>query len=416
MKRIFSAAVFLLSSAFVFAELHKPNRIFEVGFDAEGGFSNNSLAATELLVKDLVLDLQKMADDVPDSGWNLDLFVREKNFLNINAGQRFRLGFFAGVEGNGNFNISHDFFDIFGTGYKVGESKSIDLDTYGDVYLTGGVSFGTRIRKLGIRITPSYYVPIVYIPKTNATVSWSTTEDGEIRAHAQAEFEVYSAFDLSKVLEDSDYENVSDEELSEEIQKSLSNGGFDLQIEAEYPLFGNAFELGAFARVPILPGKLNYKASRTITADFYQSNFLGKLNDESETESEHDFGEFSYSTADKEVYRPMRLGLEGVWRPFGGTWFALEPMAACVIRSPYDADERIVYPEFSLDARLNFFNFLGLNVGTAYLDQIFVQRVGLMLNARVIEIDAQVSLRSGTFEKSFKGAGLGAYLGFRVGL
>ncbi len=414
MKKLLLTSLFVLLSVSLSAELYKPHRVVEVGVDAEGGFSNNYLAATEILVKDLVIDLQKMSNDVPDSGWNIDLYGKEKNFLNINAGTAFRLGFSAGVEACGNLNLSHDFFDFLSSGYSVGDTMKIDLDTYGDVFVTGSVSLGTRIKGLGIKLTPSYYVPVIYIPKTTGTVSCTTNEAGEIVAHAQADFSVYSAFDLSRFLEGDDYENVDDTELNQQIQESLSNGGFDFLVELEYPLAGSRFELGAFARVPLLPGKVSYKASRSISADFYQSNFLGVLNDESTSENSHDFGEFTYSAEEKKVYRPMRLGLEAVWRPLG-SWLEIRPMGACVIRSPYVADERIIYPEYSLDANIKLKEILALSIGTAYLDQVFIQRAGFMLNARLFEVKTQLAMRSGSFDRSFMGAGLGAYLGVRMG-
>lgn len=413
MKKLISfIAASALVSSVATAELHKPNRIVEIGTEAEGGFSNNYLAASELLVKNLVLDLQAMEKDVPDSGWNIEMFARDKTFLNVNPTSSFRLGFFAGIESTGNMNIGHELFEVLGSGFSVGESKSMDIDLYGDAYLDAGASLMMKIAGFGITVSPSYYIPLVYIPKTKAKLSCSTTREGEIRARATADLEVFSAFDLARVV-GTDEDFVDDLEMAEQFQKALGNGGVDLSIYVERPIFGSMFEVGGFLRVPIVAGKLEYKAMRTVSVDFYQSNFLGKLNDESENNVSKDMGEFSYSKESVRVYRPIRLGAEAVFRPFG-KWFELYPMVGLVVRSPY-SDDAIFYPEYSLDLKLNLFNVVGASFGTAYLDQVFAQRFGFFINARVLELDAGVSFRSGTFTRSFMGAGMSAFLGVKIG-
>lgn len=416
--KVFISALFFLP-AIAFSELHKPNRIVELGLDWEAGASNSYASTSELLVKDLVIDLQKMEKDVSKSGWNIETFARESTFLNINANEKFRLGFYAGVEATGNINIGHELFELLGSGYSVGESKTMSIDTRADVFVDTGISFRTKIAGFGVKISPSYYIPIVYVPKTSTKISWSTNEDGEIRASAEADLNVYTAFDLARVFEGEDDLNedgtqkfTDDLETASQVQDALKNGGFDLALEVEHPIFGNILEVGGFLRVPILPGKLNYKANRKMTFEFYQSNFLGKLNDESETENDHDTGEFTYFKETKKVYRPLKFGAEAIYRPFG--WLDVRPMFDIVMRSPY-SNEMVVYPEYSLDATIHCKNIVGFTLGTSYLDQTFNQRVGFFVNARVIELDTMISFRSGSFVKSFMGAGVAAYFGLKMG-
>ena len=87
-------------------------------------------------------------------------------------------------------------------------------------------------------------------------------------------------------------------------------------MHVERPLT-KTFELGAFTRIPVAPGKLNYKTSTRFSASVKQSNILGYLDKTSSTETSFSTEETSYSQETTSVHRPFVLGVEGAWRPFG---------------------------------------------------------------------------------------------------
>ena len=58
---IFLSFIFISLSS---GEINRYNRKIEFGVEAEGGFSNNYIKATDILVKDLVIDIAKLADDL----------------------------------------------------------------------------------------------------------------------------------------------------------------------------------------------------------------------------------------------------------------------------------------------------------------------------------------------------------------
>ena len=60
------------------SEINRYNRKIEFGVEAEGGFSNNYIKATDILVKDLVIDIAKLADDLYGKDFVVDFNVGAK--------------------------------------------------------------------------------------------------------------------------------------------------------------------------------------------------------------------------------------------------------------------------------------------------------------------------------------------------
>jgi len=415
--KFFISALFFTLSFTASAELHRPNRIVELGVETEAGVSNNYFSASDFLVKDVVIDLTKIAKEMPDSGFNMEFSVKENNFFNMNFSEYFRLGFSVGAEGYGNVNIGKEIFDFIGKGYSAGSSVSTTLDTYADLYATTSISIRTKIAGFGISLKPTYYVPVLYVPTTKANVKWGSEESGKITANASADYNVYSAVNLKEVLEKNDEDENSEDsdyDVLEDLQGALNNGGLDISFEIERRIFTRKLEAGVFGRIPITPGKLKYSMSRTITATFAtpENGYLDVLNDE-EVESDFDSGESIYGECSKKFYRPLRLGVEAAYRPFGD-WFTLSPMFAIVARSPYSSDVEI-FPEYSLAANMKLFNLLGLTLTTSYLNQAFINQVSFMFNFRILELDTGVGLRSGSFANSFALSGLSAYAAVKIG-
>jgi hypothetical protein len=89
-------------------------------------------------------------------------------------------------------------------------------------------------------------------------------------------------------------------------------------------------------------------------------------------------------------------------------------MGGVGIRYPF-SDNYAVYPEYTAGLGLSLFGALGVDVSSAYLNQIFIHKIGVMLNVRVLEIDAALSLQGSDFVNSFSMSGIGAAVGVRFG-
>lgn len=432
MKKIFSTTLF--ASLFSFCAItaaaaddfdgdliSKPHRIFEIGVDASAGFANSSLNFKDVFKKDLVIDLKKISNDMPKDGFSLGLYNEENVFVNLNLSSRFRFGLFTGVEASAHFNIAKDLFDILGDGISANDSKSVDVTGYADIFYNVGASFQTLVKGYAIRVTPTYVVPVVYVPKTKATASVTTNESGLITAHAEADVDIYTAVNMHDFMED----EKSIDNLDLAVGDILSNGGFDLSLEVERNWL-HGFNAGLYTRIPIIGGKLNNRMSTRVYVDEWRTE--GLINDilddtltDSKPEVHHGYkdedGEehdYKYSDDTYKVYRPLKLGLNATYMPFG-SWLKIQPSLGFAVRNPYSGDA-IFYPEYALDLRLSLvksiFNF---NVGTAYQNQVFQQRFGFALNLRAIEIITQASLCGTNLLASFRRDGYGAFIGFRMG-
>lgn len=410
------AAIAFLAPAFAFSEIHEYNRRVEFGVEAEAGFSNNVISASDVLVKELVIDLQEFDDKLPRHGLTTEFTLNENNYFNMDFGGKFRLGFFAGASGSGYLNLGKGIFDFLAKGLEVGDSYEAEMSIYTDLYITTGASFRTNIGGLGITVKPTYFVPLVYIPNTKASFSWDTSSSGKLHAKAKANLSVYSAVNLEKLFGDSEEDNGDDDlVIKDEIMSALSRGGVDLTFGVEYPFIGRVLEAGIYGRIPMIPGKLDYSMSKEINATVYTSeNGLIDVINGNSPETECEIGDTTYSDEPYKLHRPLKFGFEGVYRPHGNT-FLVYSMLGFALRSPFSSSVKM-YPEYALTGTAKFYNFLGLTLGMKYTDMAFSNQLNLMINTRIFELDTGVALRSPHFFRSFTGAGASVYVALKFGI
>lgn len=415
-NRFAIASLFLLASSFAFSEIHEYNRRVEFGMEAEAGFSNNAISASDVLVKELVIDLQEFDDKLPRHGLTTEFMLYENNYFNMDFGGKFRLGFFAGASGSGYLNLGKGIFDFLAKGLEVGDSYEAEMSIYTDLYITTGASFRTNIGGLGITVKPTYFVPLVYIPNTKASFSWDTSSSGKLQAKAKANLSVYSAVNLEKLFGDGEEDNGDDDlVIKDEIMSALSRGGVDLTFGVEYPFIGRVLEAGIYGRIPMIPGKLDYSMSKEINATVYTSeNGLIDVINGNSPETECEIGDTAYSDEPYKLHRPLKFGLEGVYRPHGNT-FLVYSMLGFAMRSPFSSSVKM-YPEYALTGTAKFYNFLGLTLGMKYTDMAFSNQLNLMINTRIFELDTGVALRSPHFFRSFTGAGASVYVALKFGI
>ena len=92
-KIIFSLFAVFFLGAVSFAEIEDHHRYFEIGVDATAGVSNNCFKVSDVLVKDLVIDLRKIAETMPDNGLVLDFAGSALGYISYNLKDRFALNF-----------------------------------------------------------------------------------------------------------------------------------------------------------------------------------------------------------------------------------------------------------------------------------------------------------------------------------
>lgn len=416
------ASLCMMSTAV--AEIHPQKRYVEVGVDLSLAAMQNAYTITDIMVKDLVIDLTKLAQDLPDYGFAANVGVDTKAYFNMDF-NRWGLGVFAQVTGNFDLGLSKDIFTFLGEGIQVGDqnvtSVSMGLESYAEV----GVPIKAKVGKVTIRATPSVYVPLVYVPQPNATITVTNGYDGSITAVASADFAMYSFVDLSSAFAGgsfSGFDGILDELKAIDIQSTLLNkGGIDLNATIEYAVT-RAFDLGVYAHVPIKPATLDYKTSGNVSFTASVNPVLNSLiggNGFSYSFDGPTFSGIQCSNVSYAVNRPLRLGAELAFRPFNGKdWFILNASAGVAATNPFGQDfdwATSLYPEYSVSADVTLAYILGFNATTSYINHMFTQSFGVRVNLRLVEVDVSVASSSADFLKSWMLAGATAYAGVKFG-
>ncbi|MCR5189027.1 MAG: hypothetical protein K6C97_08825 [Treponema sp.] len=391
-KLILILSVLLSFSSGLFAFDFFEDRFFEVQYGADVSISNNSILIGDVLKKDLVIDLRKLADNVPDSGFNLSAnllpFVHAKFGFGV-----FSLAFNGGVQAYTSLTIGDDIFDFLGYGNSVGQTISTDVAANVDVFAFLDVDVGIKFKKFHINVAPAMFVPVLSTSGSAGNVTVVNDSSGNITMRYDMNVNVYSPF------------NIQTRQI--ETQELLKSAGYDVAAELCIP-FGNKLNVTANARIPILPGKAKYLTNAT-SSFLFQGNLSNQTFSNSNTEMQYSTSEVSAYT----VHRPLKVGVYLDYLPLG-RFLDLGLGGGMGISRPF-SDSAKFYPEYFLGLTMNVIRVFTFKLTTEYTDQVFIHQFGMDINLRFIELDAGISAQSPDFLKSFTGAGFGGYVYVTLG-
>ncbi|MCR5218968.1 hypothetical protein [Treponema sp.] len=422
MKKIFSIILFsIVSSLAAFAELRPSPRYLDIGTDLDFSFSQNTVGLTEIMVKNLEVDLTEMADAMSDDGLVFAFGTNANMYVDLNLGENKGFGFYLGFDGAGRFSTGKGLFEFLGYGNSDG-SIDTSMSVQSEMFIDTGAKIKMKTGKFGWTFKPSYYIPVYYMPYTTMDMEVSTSEAGyTLKAYGSTDFAVYSNFDLRNVFdEDFSYLGTSEfmSSLGDDITTILSSGGISFGAECEYQLF-NTLCVAAYTDIPIIPGRLRYKTSGHATLEATLGTVLDSASSDEELEkswskdvSLNDTEESSYS-----VRKPLRFGTEAAWRPFG-SWCTFRPLLGVAFRNPWGDDfskEESIFMEYELRAEMTILYFLKCNFATLYRNEVYAQQFGFGLNFRVFEMNVDFATCGADFSKTWSLSGLEAHVGLRCG-
>lgn len=407
MKKILSIICALCIVTFAFAEIDPPHRYFEIGTEVHVGVSNNWFSVPDFFQETLVVDLNKMADNL-SSGLTLDALLDARVNVAINGGKVFRMNIFAGAYGQGLVNISQEMLEFLANGNANTPNNTITakLGTDINAYVEAGVRFQSIIKKLGICVTPTVFVPVAYVPQVVATGKVEPQEDGSMIATGKADIKAYSVVPLN------DPTNVDINALFKDI-------GVDFSIGAQYAIFPSLDVGLEVLHIPALAASLRNETSFVASADYKVNPVLNSATggtDGKYFEGSYEMSEITYTTLTepKKIRRPIEAVLMTEWRPFG-EWFDVNGSAGYVFGENHNF-------KFAVGAGFHLLrmsklggHMLDFNIKSGYQDRIWTQQAQLIWNLRALELEFNVSSRSSNFLSSFTGTGLGAGFGLRIG-
>ena len=402
MKKILACifAVSIISTA-AFSKNFFSQRYFEIKVGTDVDFSNNLFTANELMVKDLEIDLRKLAQECPENGFNLRAGASPNLGLNLNI-KSFHLGIDAGVDVYESLTVGKGLFDFLGYGNTIGEESKFTLDNNAEVFAYSQVDLGFKIGKVRFNVKPAVFLPLMSIRGSGGTITVKNDTEGNMIASMDLDMDVYS---IAEIEQTSDGKIVID---PEKLEAAFTKGyGFDIAGGLGIDV-SDSFIIGANCRIPVLPGHLNYKSNVKSGFDFKM-----KVTDYQNAEITKQDVAITSTETYLAVHRPLKASLY-IDKNMLGTLFNLHAAGGVGIRSPF-SDQALVYPEYYVGFTLNVFDIFRLGVSTEYTDQVFIHQVGTTVNIRLIQIDLGLSSQSSDFKKSWSVPGVGAYAYVTVG-
>jgi hypothetical protein len=427
MKKSLFFCLFLAALASLWAE--KPKRCVELGFDADVSAANNYLGLFGFFNPERTIVIEPAR--LSESGLWLSGAGRPEVFLNINFGEKFGLGFFAGLDAALYGNIPGDFFRFLAEGNRDLREFTSDVSVGASVFVDAGLKTAFQFGKLKLGFVPTVYVPALYIPPPDIRYRVDSREG--IKADLSIDAAAYTALPLdgfsfsssgskSKSKSKSGPPETKDRSVEvsfgpEEILGALEFWGLDFSLDAEYAL-NPRWDLGGSVRsIPLYPSTLRYGISCRMD---YSMDPLGDkdINDlingegielddfEPEDPVVHDDLAFR-------VFRPLRFDFYANFKPLSTKLIVLRPNIGFSALTVYGYDKACF--NAGLEAQLNLKRVFSLSLATGYREKVWRHGLNLMLNLRVLELDLGVSLQSQDFAGSFRIQGAGAHAGVRLG-
>ena len=399
MKKLitFISAVFILCTTLA-AKNFFSDRIFEVKMGADFGISNNLISCKDVLKKDLVIDLHKLADECPKTG--LDLRANAEPSLSINLNI---LGFSFGVSSGLDFYeklvIGKDLFDFLGYGNSVGQTLDVNFKDTTDVFAYTQASVGFNVGKLKIKAEPAVFVPVLSICDSGASLTVLNNSDGKLKVVMNTNMDVYSSVPLES----------KDGEIGFESGANILAGsyGFDMGGSVKFALT-DTFDIEGTCRIPVIPGHLKNKS--VVNGGFtYNMNFT----DFEKSEKTEKATTVTNQSAFYALNRPLKVNLY-VDKGLLGSLFTARGGAGLGIQRPF-CYGAYVYPEYYAGLTLNLIHIFKIGLSTEYTNQLFKHQLGTTVNLRIVQLDLGLSSQSSSFKKSFEVSGFGAYAFVTIG-
>lgn len=436
MKKLICVLLLLSFLTSVFAiEIIPSKRFFEIGLNADAGLSNNCFSIGDFLQKEVVLDFNKIADSLGSNGIKLNLGTDVDFHITIGNRKTWFTSFFVNVDVSGYSTVPKMLVELISNGNKIDEPLTDSVGLGASAYATIGASFGSkmkigkdeyepeRIKSLTFKVTPEFFVPIVYVPNPNNAFTFLASSNGAIKANGYATVDVYTPFSLENGLD------------PQALSSVFSCGGLDLSAEFQYPF--KFFDLGIkITHLPLKSAKLNYttrvkiEASAEIEKDGVLGHFVNKTeNSESSQEEEESFVNTQYTMSEEPEYleeensiqRPFKLGAYAVFRPLKSNILIIAPEMSIKINDPFSEYTGLFNTKgFDIDfgcvIESHLAKLLWLRLDMMKEDAVWKQKFSVALNFRLLEIDVMIGGESSNFLKSFSGSGVTAGIGLKLGL
>jgi hypothetical protein len=376
-------------------------RIFELKLlDLDAGLGNNLLGLSDVLKKEIVIDLNKMNDRIDDNGARLNMgFGVQPLRISLNPTPRWGGGLGADISGRFDLTIPKELLNLIAEGnadkpksegeFVISGSTfySIELNVHGTLPVLDG--------KLTIGVDPAYFSPLLYIPRSG--INYTLDTDDKLMLSAGGKFRAYTPLNTDS-MSAGDF---------------FSSAGVDFSLSAEYALFSR-LDLGfSISHIPLVPAVLDKGYEYTISdteimkIDDINNIDLDNLIKNPEITGNEDYIGLPAIT----VFRPMRFDFYNIFRPLKSDLLSIRPNIGFTI---LNANEE-VYLNMGTRVTLDLNRIFALYFDSGLEEGAWRHKLGFELNLRAFELDLAVGIRSQDYLTSWTGAGASAKLAIAFG-
>ena len=396
-------------------------KYFEIGLDASAGFDNGLAGVNDIFKKNIVLDMKKIAGNVPDNGagfnfgFHFDHFVKIKNINILEGVWDFGL-IIANVDGDINVNIPKSLFGLVADGNADQQDSSGQISGSGGIYteigLTGSAKYEVAEKTLRVGLKPAIFTPAVYVSPGSGisyhlyTEKEKITEDGTKKTmeglflDTEGGISVYTATSFDDNLEAGRF--------------IVGPTGFDISLEAEYPFLPFLDAGLSLSSIPIAPAILKNEMRMGMEEFSVELEGEALMTGNNPAIGKLNFSDPVYNNnVEKKVHRPLRFDVFARYKPFKSELLVVRPNIGFSV-NVNKGDEK-GYFNAGLELSANLIELFTFYLGSGYQEEIWRQRIGLGVNLRAFELDLLAVFRDQTFGGCFMGRGFGISLGMRFG-
>jgi len=256
------------------------------------------------------------------------------------------------------------------------------------------------LSKLSLSISPSMYLPLLYLPKSSVGVQVVNTS-GNISATLTGDLSVYSSFDLQ------DFSS-----------RDLPGGfGFDVNLNAEYHLLP-ILDAGITAiNVPVLPARLTNVMKWSLNSEIYNGpGLIYVLGGDGEGFKIPELGSPEYlREQSKWVMRPMRWDLYFNFRPLRNDLLFIKPHTGVSVLQPIEDIDKLASFNLGVELDYNVGRSFTLAFYTGSYDGISHNRLALNFHCKNYGSFIELEMLSQDYLRSWTLKGAQINLGWEFG-
>ncbi len=414
-KRLLVLILFCFTSIFAFSEIKFQDRFIELKIDLPVGISNNSFRSLDYLKEEALIDLTKIAQEIPKEGFNFKMSVNPSVRFLIDLPVGPEIGINVGANIYSSLGFSKDIFDFLGFGNEDSIDINENIDAFLDFFVYAEATLGWKFKNFGVVIAPSVFTALIHASTDNSYIKVYNDEESNFGYKLNGKAKVYSMINLNKDCFTpefiSDYNNLLKSYIN------WSSLGFDASVSFNLKSLRYLDVTGTF-NFPIIPCTLKKETEFTCSSE-YKTGLSDLLSSDDTEKAKPDFN-YDFGTTKDSSYsinRPLKLNFSGIFSPhndimdyqFGLGVGLLHPFAK-------DKESMVWYFDYLFGTRIGLWNFASLNLSTERTEQIYIHKVQLSVDVRFIRFVLGAALESPSFASSFRASGIGAYANVTIGL